>query len=708
MVQRKMNNSGCCDPISDLQLEIDQINEVATDAKVTANTASGRIDGALTSVNDLTDKVSGFDVKIDTNTANIATLQTEIDEVDTKANTNTTAISTLDSNVTSLKGKVATQEAKVDQLQSDVIDNTADLENLKPRVSATEDKIASLTPRVTTCEDAIDTLEGEIGSESTADTIRYRINQLETKVPTAIKEVTVTQDASTVYHNATKISGVVEKDALPVASRTQAGIMSASIYGSFEDQINNNSDRIAVLEQIGVTYDISGLVSSDPTDAEITAAFISKYPTLTITAGMRVADYNNAHFWQYGNNQWIALTQIVVNRASNISLGTVKGEESALGKVYVESDGSMSLNGYDSLVSKDTTHDSKIAALETWEATAKSQIEGLGATDTTLDSKISALSTRVSTSEGDIDDCETEISGLKTRATTSEGNVTALTTRVSTAESNIDTCETDIDALEGRMSTAESNISSVSTKATNNTTAINECASAVSSLSTRVTTIESSKQDKLIAGTGVTIASDGKTISASGKEYTAGSGISISSDGVISTTVPIGTYSVPLIVSINCNESLTIITKTANNYPTSPTVKTIRVGDTVTTTLSGTTSASTSEEIYFAYLTTSRSAVDVTIDLTSIIGYKNYTNCTITTLGISSNGYYYANKLGAYTNASISGSVTNGIFTGSVLIGSYRSGSGAVATTYYDGMLINTSSSSSQFTIAISTLSVNN
>ena len=505
MVQRKTNNSGCCDPISDLQLEIDRIDEVATDAKVTANTTSARMDGVASTVNDLTDKISGYDVKIDTNTANITLLQTEIDEVDTKADTNATAISTIDSNVTTLKGKVTTQEAKVDQLQSDVNDNTADLENLKPRVSVTEDKIAALTPRVATCEDAIDTLEGEIGTESTAETIRYRIGQLETKVPTAVKEVTVTQDASTVYHSATKISGVVEKDALPVASRTQAGIMSASIYGSFEDQINNNSDRIAVLEQIGVTYDISGLVSSDPTDAEITAAFNSKYPTISITAGMRVADYNHAHFWQYGNNQWIALTQIVVNKASNISLGTVKGEESALGKVYVESDGSMSLNGYDNLVSKDTTHDNKISTLETWQATAKSQIEGLGATDTALDSKISALSTRVSTAEGDIDDCETGISGLKTRATTIEGNVTALTTRVSTTESDIDTCETDIDALEGRMSTAESNISGVSTKATNNATAINECASTVSKLSTRVSTVESSKQDKLTATNGVHI-----------------------------------------------------------------------------------------------------------------------------------------------------------------------------------------------------------
>nr|DAP43249.1 MAG TPA: hypothetical protein [Bacteriophage sp.] len=46
------------------------------------------------------------------------------------------------------------------------------------------------------------------------------------------------------------------------------------------------------------------------------------------------------------------------------------------------------------------------------------------------------------------------------------------------------------------------------------------------------------KQDKLIAGSGISIASDGKTISSSGKEYTAGDGIQISSDGVISTKVP--------------------------------------------------------------------------------------------------------------------------------------------------------------------------
>ena len=57
------------------------------------------------------------------------------------------------------------------------------------------------------------------------------------------------------------------------------------------------------------------------------------------------------------------------------------------------------------------------------------------------------------------------------------------------------------------------------------------------------------KQDKLIAGSGITIGSDGKTISSSGKEYTAGNGIEISADGVISTKAPseITVYS-PIVV----------------------------------------------------------------------------------------------------------------------------------------------------------------
>lgn len=72
------------------------------------------------------------------------------------------------------------------------------------------------------------------------------------------------------------------------------------------------------------------------------------------------------------------------------------------------------------------------------------------------------------------------------------------------------------------------------------------------------------KQDKLVAGSGITIGSDGKTISASGKEYTAGSGIQISSDGVISTKTPteINEYSPIVLGSVDASGDISTASTT--------------------------------------------------------------------------------------------------------------------------------------------------
>lgn len=56
------------------------------------------------------------------------------------------------------------------------------------------------------------------------------------------------------------------------------------------------------------------------------------------------------------------------------------------------------------------------------------------------------------------------------------------------------------------------------------------------------------KQDKLIAGTNINIASDGKTISATDTTYTAGNGINISAQNVISTDAPEGFFTLPATV----------------------------------------------------------------------------------------------------------------------------------------------------------------
>ena len=484
--KRSGDKGGCCNPYSELQLEIERVDQTAIDAKTTANNAEATVNANMGKINEAIAVVP----QVETNTANISQHENRINTNTTNINKNTIDIQEQDKDITALKTKTN--------------DNAV----------------------------AIKALEDEVGPETVAGTIQYRLKNIDTKLPTAIKEVEMIADASTVTHKATHISGTAESDALPVVSRTQAGIMSASVYAAMEDVIANNTSRISVLEQSALTYDISGLVSANPTNAEISAAFQQKYPNIPIQPGIRVADYNNAHFWQYGNNMWILLTQINIQTATNDSLGTVKGSDTD-GKVFVETDGSMSLKGYDALVSKDATHDSKINTLEV----------GLG----NANARIDATNTNVANNAADI----------------------------VTANGNISTNTNDINGLKGRMATAEGQIATHETN-------INQHTQSINGLTTDVNAIKTNKQDKLIAGTNITIGTDGKTISASGgKEYTAGEGINISADGIISTKAPteITVYSpvvlynktYPNSVSQSTSDQVTTITfgtgkRTVNSY----------------------------------------------------------------------------------------------------------------------------------------------
>ena len=402
--KRSGDKGGCCNPYSELQLEIERVDQTAIDAKTTANNAEAMVNANMGKINEAIAIVP----QVETNTENIAVHQGWLSANTTDINKNTSKLKEQEKDITALKTK-------------------------------TNDSAA-----------AIKALEDEVGPETVAGTIQYRLQDIDTKLPTAIKEVEMIADASTVTHKATHISGTAESDALPVVSRTQAGIMSASVYAAMEDVIANNTSRISVLEQSALTYDISGLVSADPTNAEISAAFQQKYPSIPIQPGIRVADYNNAHFWQYGNNMWILLTQINIQTATNDSLGIVKGSNTN-GKVFVETDGSMSLKGYDALVSKDATHDSKINTLEV----------GLG----NANARIDATNTNVANNAADI----------------------------VAANGNISTNTNDINGLKGRMATAEGRIATHETKITQHTQSINGLSTDVNGLKTDVNDLKNSK-----------------------------------------------------------------------------------------------------------------------------------------------------------------------------------------------------------------------
>ena len=480
--KREGDKGGCCNPYSELQLEIERVDQTAIDAKTTAN----ETEAYLNTINEKVNEAIAVVPQVQTNTEAIAAHGAELTDHDARIHTNTIVNDQQNTDISSLKTKTN--------------DNAA----------------------------AIEAIENEVGPETVAGTIQYRLKDIDTKLPTAIKEVEMIANASTVTHKATHISGTAESDAIPVVSREQAGIMSASVYAAMEDVIANNTSRISVLEQSAPTYDISGLVGPNPTNAEISAAFQQKYPNVPIQAGLRAADYDNAHFWQYGKGTWILLTQIDVQMATNQSLGIVKGS-STDGKVFVETDGSMSLKGYDALVSKDTTHDSKISTLETGLGNANARIDATNTNVANNAADIVAANGNISTNTNDIN-------GLKDRMATAEGqiathetkinqhtqsisglttNVNGLTTDVNGLKTDVNGLKTDVNGLKERMTTAEGQIATHETKINQHTQSINGLTTDVNGLKTdvnglkeRMTTAEgqiATKQDKLTAGTGITI-----------------------------------------------------------------------------------------------------------------------------------------------------------------------------------------------------------
>ena len=448
--------------------------------------------------------IDGTTISVDTSdlatkvelTDETARLDRKIDDVDAK-------IPPLASKA-ELADEAARLDAKIDTGDRD-LSSRIDASNVKIKTNA----------------DAILTIEDELGSDALPGTIFYRITKVENDVITlkpvvneSIKSVDVEGDASTVYHRALHNSGVVETDALPVASDTKAGVMSAGMYVGFNGSIQNLQARMSVLEGVGLTYQLTGL-PDNPSDAQITAAFREQYPNVPLSAGIRAADYDKAKIWQYSGTSWIQLTSLNIDKATSTALGVVKGSETSTtneGKIFVEVDGSMTVIGWDTLKAlataakqsvdnlepKVTQHSAKIDALEGDVAANAADITALQGTSTNHESRISSL--------------ETTSANLGTRMGTAETDIDTLQTSDAQQTSKISALEADMNNVKPRVGQLESDVGTLNTK-------VDQHTQSISGLSTDVNGLKTSKQDKLIAGSGITIGSDGKTISSAGPTY---------------------------------------------------------------------------------------------------------------------------------------------------------------------------------------------
>lgn len=443
---------------------------------------------------------AGQGVSIDNNVINVDTsdLATKVELTDEAAR---------------LDQKIDDVDAKIPPLASkaELSDEAARLDaKIEAGDQDLSNKIDASDVKIKTNADAILTIEGELGSDALPGTIYYRITKVENDVITlkpivndSIKKVDVEGDASTVYHRALHNSGVVENDALPVASDTKAGVMSAGMYVGFNGSIQNLQARMSVLEGVGLTYQLTGL-PDNPSDAQITAAFREQYPNVPLSAGIKAADYDKAKIWQYSGTAWIQLTSLNIDKATSTSLGVVKGSETSTtndGKIFVEVDGSMTVIGWDTLKAlakaakqsvdnlepKVTQQSAKIDALEGDVAANAADITALQGTSANHESRISSL--------------ETTSANLRTRMGTAETDIDTLQASDAQQTSKISALESDMNNVKPRIGQLESDVGTLETK-------VDQHTQSISGLSTDVNGLKTSKQNTLTAGENISIVND--------------------------------------------------------------------------------------------------------------------------------------------------------------------------------------------------------
>lgn len=196
--------------VSDLQANINELIN-------TVNSNSGRIatlDSKITDLEakdkELSDAIVANQEAIASNATELTDLTTRMSEVEAKANTTATNFDTLQDTVNTLSGTVATH-------------NTA-IEELKPRVKALEDAVGkeddgnTILGRLKTDEAAIKANTEAIGTDTTKDTVKYRITQLESTTNDYAGKLANHEDAITKLQEAVGTSG----DGNSLASRVSA------------------------------------------------------------------------------------------------------------------------------------------------------------------------------------------------------------------------------------------------------------------------------------------------------------------------------------------------------------------------------------------------------------------------------------------------------------------------------------------------------
>lgn len=133
----------------------------------------------------------------------------------------------------------------------------------------------------------------------------------------------------------------------PIVNSTKAGLATAAMF----NQIEANRNDIAAIQGQG---SVGAHLGESPTQEALQNAWDNGKPGTPAMEGANVINLTTGNTWRYmyveGTLQWVNLGVLGGNAIATVqNTGLVKSTENTLGMIQVESDGTMSLIGWDSL-----------------------------------------------------------------------------------------------------------------------------------------------------------------------------------------------------------------------------------------------------------------------------------------------------------------------------------------------------------------------
>lgn len=144
-------------------------------------------------------------------------------------------------------------------------------------------------------------------------------------------------------------NGVTNSKAFPIVNSTTAGLATAAMFNQIE------SNRVAI-EALNGQGSVGAFLGTTPTQTDIQNAWEEGKPGITALEGANVINLTLGDTWRLmyvtGTLTWVNLGVLGGNAiATTTNTGIVKSTEGVLGMIQVESDGTMSLIGWDDITS---------------------------------------------------------------------------------------------------------------------------------------------------------------------------------------------------------------------------------------------------------------------------------------------------------------------------------------------------------------------